>query len=100
MLLILVIITLLTSIIAMIHSSYQLCLLGSNGDGFNLPAAVVVPLIIIIGMAVGVFATVLTWNVHKLKTRLPVIIKFSVKNEPGSLASALEVFEVRVKENY
>ena len=77
----------------MVHD--YLYLLGSNLDGFNLPAAVTIPLLIIVGMIAGAAASVLSWNLYKLKTRLPVIIKFSVTNEPGSLANVLKVFEVR-----
>ena len=69
---------------------------GSTGNNnVNLPAAIVVPIIIIVGVLLAVVASIAGWNVYHAQTRTPVIIKFSIKNEPGALARALKIFEVR-----
>ena len=63
----------------------------------NLPAAVSIPtvIIIILSSMIAVTLGIIFRNLYHDWKRPPITIKFSVKNEVGKLAKALEVFKVR-----
>ena len=65
----------------------------------NLPAAVSIPTVIIIILLSSMIAVtlgIIFRNLYHDWKRPPITIKFSVKNEVGKLAKALEVFKVRI----
>ena len=74
-----------------------LCTGSTENNSVDLPAAIVVPIIIvtIIGVIVLAAMSIIVLIVDQNRRSTPIIVKFSVKHESGSLARALKVFEVR-----
>lgn len=72
---------------------------AGSPESMNIPAIVfpVVLAIVVIVFFVVLAIVVIVWSWFKVYSRAPVIIKFSIKNESGSLAKTLKVFEVSVK---